>query len=125
MDDAALFTGLFVMVGCNQKTAENTGGDRKGKEAAKGGEPKADPKDDGGHDWWCNDHGVKEEECSICQKEVFKKLKPDEICPKHPDRAKAQCFICSPELRAKNAAVYKAKYGKEPPEPKENMPEKN
>jgi hypothetical protein len=121
---AALFAGLFVVVGCGQKTTENTGGEKKDKVVAKGGDPKVAPPEESGHDWWCVDHGVKEEECSICQKEVFKKLKPDEICPKHPDRAKAQCFICNPELMAKNAAVYKAKYGKEPPEPKENMPEK-
>lgn len=112
----ALLAGLFVVAGCGQKTAENAGGDKKDKEVAKAGDKKAEKEGDG--------HGVKEEECSICQKEVFKKLKPDEICPKHPDRAKAQCFICNPDLMAKNAAVYKAKYGKEPPEPKENMPEK-
>lgn len=120
---AALFAGLFVMAGCGPKTAENTSGDKKGKEVAKGGEPKAEKEGDG-HGWWCDDHGVKEEECSVCQKEVFKKLKPDEICPKHPDRAKVQCFICNPDLWEKSKATYRAKYGKEPPEPKENMPEK-
>lgn len=122
--NAALLAGLFAVVGCGQKTAENTGGDKKPKEVAKAGDPKAEPKDEGGHGWWCDDHGVVEEECSICQKAVFTKLKKDEICPKHPDRAKDQCFICYPELREKNAAKYRAKYGKEPPEPKENMPEK-
>lgn len=122
--NAALLAGLFAVVGCGQKTAENTGGDKKPKEVAKAGEPKADPKEGDGHGWWCDDHGVVEEECSICQKAVFTKLKKDEICPKHPDRAKDQCFICYPELREKNAAKYRAKYGKEPPEPKENMPEK-
>jgi hypothetical protein len=116
---AALLAGLFAVVGCGQQTAQNTGGDKKGKEVAK-----AEPKDDGGHGWWCDEHGVAEDECSMCQKDVFKKLKPDEICPKHPDRAKAQCFICNPELREKHAAKYRAKYGKEPPEAKENMPEK-
>lgn len=120
----ALFAGLFVVAGCGQKTAESTGGDKKGKEVAKAGDKKAEPKDEGGHGWWCEEHGVKEDDCSICQKEVFKKLKPDEICPKHPDRAKAQCFICNPDLWEKSKATYVAKYGKEPPMPKENMPEK-
>lgn len=119
----ALLAGLLAVVGCGQQTAQNTGGDKKGKEVAKA-EPKAEPKDEGGHGWWCEDHGVKEEECSVCQSKVFKKLKPDEICPKHPDRAKAQCFICNPDLWEKSKAVYVAKYGKEPPEPKENLPEK-
>ena len=44
-------------------------------------------------------------------------------CDKH-DRAKSQCFICDPGLREKFAAEYRAKYGKEPPEPTGNMPEK-
>lgn len=121
----ALVAGLFVVAGCGDKPAENVGGDKKGKEVTKadGKGAKAEKEGDG-HGWWCDDHGVVEEECSVCQSKVFKKLKPDEICPKHTDRAKAQCFICNPDLRAKSAAVYKAKYGKEPPEPTENMPEK-
>lgn len=120
---AALLAGLFAVSGCGQKPAETAGNDKKGKEVAKAGEPKAD-KEEGGHGWWCDDHGVVEEECSVCQKAVFTKLKKDDICPKHPDRAKAQCFICNPELWEKSKATYVAKYGKEPPEPKENMPEK-
>ena len=122
MMSAALLAGLFVVVGCSQKTAENTGGDKKGKEVAKAG-PKAEKEGDG-HGWWCDDHGVVEDECSVCQKAVFTKLKKDEICPKHPDRAKSQCFICNPELWEKSKATYVAKYGKEPPEPKDNMPAK-
>jgi hypothetical protein len=114
----ALLAGLIAVVGCGQQPAQNTGSGKKDKSVAKA------EKDDDGHGWWCNEHGVVEDECSICQKDVFKKLKPDEICPKHPDRAKAQCFICNPDLWEKSKAVYQAKYGKEPPEPKENMPEK-
>jgi hypothetical protein len=113
--NAALFAGLVVVVGCGQPTA----GDNKGKQVAK-----ADSEEEDGHGWWCDEHGVKEEECSMCQKSVFRKLKPDEICPKHPDRAKAQCFICNPDRWEKSQADYRARYGKEPPEPKKNMPEK-
>ena len=122
----ALFAGLVAVAGCGDKTAATTGGDKKGKEVAKADAKgaKAEPKEGDGHGWWCDDHGVVEEECSVCQSKVFKKLKPDEICAKHPDRAKDQCFICSPELREKNAAKYRAKYGKEPPEPSDNMAEK-
>jgi len=117
-----LFAGLFVAIGCGHKGDESTAGGKKNKEVAKL-DTKVTPSEDG-HDWWCYEHGVKEDDCSICQTEVFKKLKPEEICAKHPDRAKAQCFICSPELLAKYAAIYKAKYGKEPHGPKDNMPEK-
>ena len=114
---AALLMGLLLVVGCGAPSTTKPDGDPTNEKAVAKGDPKdkAAPKDEGDHGWWCNEHGVKEEECSMCQKEVFKKLKPDEICPNHPDRAKAQCFICNPELRAKNAAIYKAKYGKEPP----------
>ena len=116
---AALLAGLFAVTGCGQNAGETAGGGKKGKEVVK-----AEPKDGDGHGWWCDEHGVREEECSMCQKDVFRKLKPDEICPKHPDRAKAQCFICNPELWEKSKAVYVAKYGKEPPEPTANMPGK-
>jgi hypothetical protein len=120
---AALLAGLFAVVGCGQQTAENTGGDKKGKEVAKA-PPKDGPNNMDGHGEWCDEHGVAEDGCSMCQKDVFKKLKPDEICPKHPDRAKAQCFICNPELWEKSKAAYVAKYGKEPPTPEKNMPAK-
>jgi hypothetical protein len=109
-------SGVFIAAGCGQPTAST---EKKVKEVAKATEPKED-----GHGWWCNDHGVVEEECSMCQQKVFKKLKYDDICPKHRERSKAQCFICTPELWEKSKAVYVAKMGKEPPEPKDNMPEK-
>lgn len=77
-----------------------------------------------GHGWWCDEHGVKEDECSMCNREVAKACKAKgDWCEKH-DRAKSQCFICDPSLREKFAGEYRAKYGKEPPEPKDNMPEK-
>lgn len=120
---AALLAGLFVVVGCGQKPAETASNDKKGKEVAKA-DPKDGPKNVDGHGEWCDEHGVAEDECSICQKAVFKKLKADEICPKHPDRAKAQCFICNPDLWEKSKATYVAKYGKEPPLPEKNMPAK-
>jgi hypothetical protein len=107
----ALLAGLFAVAGCGPKTAENAGGDKKGKAVAK-----ADPKELAHSGWWCEEHGVVEEE--------FTKLKADEICPEHPDRAKAQCFICNPDLWEKSKATYRAKYGKEPPAPAENMPAK-
>jgi hypothetical protein len=109
-----LTAGLTVLAGCGGEPVAAT-------TAAKPAEV-AEADDDGGHGWWCAEHGVKEDECSICQKEVFKKLKPDEICPNHPDRAKAQCFVCNPQLWEKSKATYVAKYGKEPPLPDDNKP---
>jgi hypothetical protein len=103
---------LTVAAGCGGSSAAPKAG---GKEVAKEGS---------GHEWWCDEHGVKEEECSMCSAAVAKKFKEKgDWCEQH-NRAKSQCFICDPNLREKFAGEYKAKYGKEPPEPKENMPEK-
>ena len=65
--------------------------------------------------WWCPEHGIPEEECSMCSAkaaETFKKA--DDWCKKH-DRADSQCFICHPERKKFYAAKYLAKFGKEPP----------
>lgn len=68
--------------------------------------------------WWCDEHGVPEAECSLCSGRVYKECQAKgDICEKHPDRAKSQCFICNPALKAEFAKRYKAKEGKEPPEP--------
>lgn len=123
---AALIAGLFVAAGCGQKPAENAGGDPKGKEVAKGGDKKATPADpsdeDGGE--WCNPHGVAEEACSMCSSKAAKEFKAKgDWCDKH-ERAKSQCYVCDPSLLEKAKLTYKAKYGKEMPTPKKNMPEK-
>ena len=44
-------------------------------------------------------------------------------CEKH-DRAKSICFICDPSLKENYAAKYRAKLGKEPPEPEGQDEEK-
>jgi hypothetical protein len=123
---AAQIAGLFVAVGCGQKPAENAVGDPKGKTAAKVDDKKAvptDPSDEDGGEW-CNPHGLAEEECSMCSAKAAKEFKVKGYwCDKH-DRAKSQCFICDASLLEKAKLTYKAKYGKEMPTPKKNMPEK-
>ena len=52
----------------------------------------------------------------VVRRELKKK---GDWCEKH-EYAKSQCFGCDPKLRDRYAAQYRAKYGKEPPEPKEN-----
>ena len=69
--------------------------------------------------WWCSEHGVPEEECSMCSSEAAAKLKENGDWCKEHDRADSQCFICHPELAAKFAARYEAKFGKKPPKPTE------
>jgi hypothetical protein len=119
----------FVLSGCGQ--ADNKSGQAKDKDA--GGKPsqvaqakQEDKKGEtkAGHDWWCDEHGVPEAECSMCNARVAAECKKKgDWCEKH-DRAKSQCFICNPKLADRYAAVYRAKYGKEPPEATDNEPPK-
>jgi hypothetical protein len=75
--------------------------------------------------WWCDEHGVPEAECSMCNAKVAAEFKKKgDWCDKH-DRAKSQCFLCDPSLEAKYAARYEAKYGKKPPVPEDNRPQKD
>ena len=108
---AGLLAGLFAWVvlfagGCNK--AEPVG------ETNEKGKGKAEGKDDHS-EWWCKEHGIPEDECSMCSEEYAKKCKEKgDWCDKH-DRADSQCFICHPEYKEKFAAKDRAKYGKEPP----------
>ena len=123
---AALLVGALMVAGCGPQAAPTTGDGKVAKATQKtppSGDKKVDPSaEDGGE--WCNPHGVAEANCSMCDEKVAKKLKDaGDWCEKH-ERAKSQCFICDPSLMDKAKAEYKAKYGKEMPTPKQNMPEK-
>ena len=104
----ALLAGFVVLVGgCGQtEPPAKKDGDKPGPVAK--GETKHD-------DWWCKEHGIPEDECSMCSKKVARECKAKgDWCDKH-DRALSQCFLCDPSLKEKFAAQYRAKYGKEPP----------
>lgn len=77
-------------------------------------------KKDSGHDhsgWWCNEHGVPEDVCALCNSKVAAEFqKKGDWCKEH-DRPDSQCFKCHPELQEKFAAQYEAKFGKRPPTP--------
>jgi hypothetical protein len=68
------------------------------------------------HDgWWCDEHGVPEEACALCDSKLAAEFqKKGDWCKEH-DRPDSQCFVCHPELAEKFAAQYVAKYGKQPP----------
>jgi hypothetical protein len=113
---------VVVLSGCGQ--ADNKSGQTKEKDAK--GKPsqvaQAKQEDKKGHDhsgWWCDEHGVPEAECGQCNAKVAAELKKKGDWCKEHDRPDSQCFICHPELKEKFAAQYRAKYGKEPPEPTE------
>lgn len=113
----AAMSGLFI-TGCGKaktetpetQVAANEGGhDHDGDEGAEHGE------------WWCDEHGVPEEECTQCDSSLAAAFKKKgDWCEKH-DRPNSHCFVCKPELADKFAARYEAKYGKKPPaiEPEE------
>jgi hypothetical protein len=70
--------------------------------------------------WWCDEHGVPEEVCALCDTSLVADFKAKgDWCEKH-NRPDSQCFICHPEKQAEFAALYEAKYGKQPPAPAED-----
>lgn len=119
-----LATGLFALVGCTQAP------EKKDKQETQQAEAKNHDHDHdkkaGGedghslHGYWCAEHGVPEEMCSLCSAEVAEKLKAKgDWCEIH-DRAKSQCFKCDPSKYDRFAAMYRAKFGEEPPRPPES-----
>jgi hypothetical protein len=119
-----LAVSLVVLAGCSKDDAK---GDVNKKPTTQGpGKPTqvaSGKKVDDHSGWWCEEHGIPEEECSMCNARVAKECKArGDWCEKH-DRAKSQCFICDPSLREKYAAKYRAKYGKEPPPIQEEVGE--
>ncbi len=65
--------------------------------------------------WWCKEHGIPEEECSMCSAKAAAEFKAKgDWCEEH-NRAESQCFKCDPKRAEKYAKLYEAKYGKQPP----------
>jgi hypothetical protein len=70
--------------------------------------------------WWCDEHGVPEAECALCNPKLVESFKAKgDWCEKH-DRPNSQCFACNPQKEAEFAALYEAKAGRKPPKPSEN-----
>jgi hypothetical protein len=88
--------------------------DNKGGQAENKPKPERKQQDHGG--WWCDEHGVPEHECSMCDDKVAKECKAKaDWCELH-ERAKSQCFKCDPSLKERFAAKYRAKFnGADPP----------
>lgn len=99
--------------GCGQ------GGDRQKGAGEKPREAKAENKSsEGCSGWWCEEHGVPEEECAQCNSKLAAELKKKgDWCQEH-DRPRSQCFLCEPKLKEKFAQRFRDKYGTEPPAPK-------
>jgi cobalt-zinc-cadmium efflux system membrane fusion protein len=106
----ALF--LAAAIGCAQSA------DSKSTAADPSAENTAAAEDAHDHSgWWCNEHGVPEEECGLCDAKLAAEFqRKGDWCKEH-DRPDSQCFACHPDLEAAFAARYEAKYGKKPPKP--------
>jgi len=112
---------VLVVSGCGQTDDKAAKKDTPKDKSTPVAQKKASP-DDG---WWCKEHGIPEDECSMCSDKVAKECKAKSDWCKEHDRAESQCFICHPELKEKFAARYRAKYGQEPAEPTANMRKKD
>lgn len=87
-------------------------------------EAKVDLKKGDHSGWWCAEHGVPEQDCSLClpEADVKKRFKDTGDWCKIHDRAQSQCFKCDPGFYKKFEAQYVAKYNKKPePPPKEEF----
>jgi hypothetical protein len=73
------------------------------------------------HGWWCEEHGIPEDICGLCNVEYRNKKKAEgDWCELHA-RLKSQCFKCDPSLYEKEfEPQYVNKYGKKPPRPPES-----
>ena len=66
--------------------------------------------------WWCVEHGIPEEECSMCSTKAADAAKAKgDWCNEH-NRAESQCFKCDSSRAEKFANLYEAKFGTKPPE---------
>jgi cobalt-zinc-cadmium efflux system membrane fusion protein len=111
-----LFAGL---AGCGPNSATQTAsGPSKDTSVASSDSVKKDGHAAHDHSaWWCNEHGVPEDECGRCNAKLAAQFqKKGDWCKEH-DRPDSQCFICHPEKEAQYAAKYEAKFGEKPPKP--------
>lgn len=113
---STLFPSIVAVVvlasGCGQQ--------RQTSEPAGGSTPVAETShetDDPSHGgWWCVEHGIPEEQCSLCSSKAADECKAKgDWCEEH-NRAESQCFICDASRAEKFANLYEAKVGTKPPQ---------
>lgn len=105
---AVVLVGVPI-VACSKSSKSSAGADSSATKAAAAGHNH--------EEWWCNEHGVPEEVCALCDTTLVAGFKAKgDWCEKH-NRPDSQCFACHPEKEAEFAALYEAKYGEKPPKP--------
>jgi hypothetical protein len=112
---ALVFFTVVGIVASGCSPGQNKGGEGKGKNSKEKPAQVAENKEHDHSGWWCDEHGVPEEICGQCSAKAEAECKKKGDWCKEHDRPDSQCFICHPELKEKFAALYRAKYGKEPP----------
>ena len=122
---SCLIAASIALVGCGEAPApkqEVAKAEHAPHADHKDGDEHKDEKKAHTHDgWWCDEHGVPEEECAQCNSKVAADFKKKgDWCKKDHDRPDSQCFICHPEKLEEYAAKYEAKLGKKPPKPELN-----
>jgi hypothetical protein len=98
----------FSTAGC----ADNS---KSGDDGGRATPPAAVSNVDDHSGWWCKEHGIPEDQCSMCSAKVAAECRETgDWCEEH-NRAASQCFVCDPSLADKFAKLYEAKYGTAPP----------
>jgi hypothetical protein len=121
-----LLSLTLVVLGCQKEPpsgepqARADSGKKKADPVKKSDPDGAKEDDEYEHDWWCGVHGIPEDECGKCNKDLQKKAKANgDWCETHK-RIKSQCFACDPTLYDRVfEPKYVAKYGKKPKRPPE------
>jgi cobalt-zinc-cadmium efflux system membrane fusion protein len=108
-----VLAALLVAVGCDQKSASTPLAEKDTSKVAK--------KVDDHSGWWCDEHALPEEVCDLCSRKYREAEKKKGNWCEH-DRVKTSCFKCNPDLQAKWAKEYEARFGTKPPEPEPDKP---
>jgi hypothetical protein len=100
---------LLALAGCSQPSSDPAA------PGAAAGTLEGDGVTDDHSGWWCAEHGVPEEECSMCSSTAAADFKAKgDWCETH-NRAHSQCFVCDPSQAEKFVKLYEAKFGTKPP----------
>lgn len=105
--NAMLFAGFIAALGlCGCSDSPDAGESSASESVSTAGDHSG---------WWCKEHGIPEEVCSMCSASAAADFKAKgDWCDEH-NRARSQCFKCDPTQAEKYAKLYEAKYGKQPP----------
>lgn len=116
-------TAVAVMAsGCGEHAGETSGDATPVTEVSHNDHDADDPSHGG---WWCVEHGVPEEQCSMCSSKAAEEFKAKgDWCEEH-NRAESQCFICDASRAEKFTMLYEAKVGHKPPELETETSEQN